>query len=97
MKMMKSSLKDTQPKKVEPAQHTEPKPIRHEHQEDIITTQRQEIESPKVVGKIDLDNLSGAKKKEEPVEAPTPAEKPKPVLQKPETEVKSVTETPYCC
>ena len=33
--------------------------------EDIITTIRQEIEAPKIVGKIDLDNLSGQKKKEE--------------------------------
>ena len=58
-------IKGLPTKKVEPVHHTEPKPVRHETKEDIITTIRQEIEAPKIVGKIDLDNLSGQKKKEE--------------------------------
>ncbi len=81
-------------KKVEPVQHVEPKPVRHEHKEEFVTTNRQEIESPKVIGKIDLDNLSGAKKKEEPVVPPVPVEKPKPVQQKPVVEAQPVQETP---
>ena len=81
-------------KKVEPAQHVEPKPIRHEHKEELITTHRQEIESPKVVGKIDLDNLGGAKKKEEPVVPPASVEKPKPAHHKPVVEAKPVQEAP---
>ena len=81
-------------KKVEPVQHVEPKPVRHEHKEEFVTTNRQEIESPKVIGKIDLDNLGGAKKKEEPVVPPVPVEKPKPVQHKPVVEAQPVQETP---
>jgi translation initiation factor IF-2 len=82
-------IKGHNPKKVEPAPHVEPKPFRPEHKEDMITISRQEIEAPKVVGKIDLDNLSGTKKKEEPV---APAEEPKPVQHKPIVEDKPVKE-----
>jgi len=78
-------------KKVEPVQHIEPKPVRAEHKEELITTTRQEIEAPKVVGKIDLDNLGGTKKKEEPVPVP-PVEKPKPIHHKPVAETKTVEE-----
>ena len=87
-------IKGHTPKKVEPVQHVDPKPVRHEHKEELITSHRQEIESPKVVGKIDLDNLGGAKKKEEPVTPPAPVEKPKPVHHKPTVEAQPVQETP---
>lgn len=91
-------IKDHNPKKVEAVPHVEAKPIRPEHKEELITTKRQEIESPKVVGKIDLENLSGAKKKEEPV-APVvppapPVEKPKPIHHKPVVETQPVQEIP---
>ena len=78
-------IKGHNPKKVEAVPHTEPKPVKHEPKEDIITTSRQEIEAPKVVGRIDLDNLGGIKKKEEPV---AQVEQPKPVHHTPEVEVK---------
>ena len=91
-------IKDHNPKKVEAVPHVEPKQIRHEHKEELITTNRQEIEAPKVVGKIDLENLSGPKKKEEPVAPvvpPTPpVEKPKPIHQKPVVETPPVQEIP---
>ena len=76
-------IKGHNPKKVEAVPHVEPKPIRPEYKEELITTSRQEIESPKIIGKIDLENLGGAKKKEEPVVPPAPVEKPKPVHHKP--------------
>jgi translation initiation factor IF-2 len=85
-------IKGSMYKKPEPVQHTEPKPIRHEHREELITTTRHEIEAPKVVGRIDLDNLSGVKKKEEPVVPVVHAEKPKPVHHKPEVEATPVPE-----
>ncbi len=75
-------------KKIETVQHVEPKPIRPEPKEDLITTNVHEIESPKVVGKIDLENL-GVKKKEEPAAQVIPVEKPKPVSHKPVAEVKA--------
>ena len=81
-------IKGHNPKKVEPQPEHK---VRHEPKEEIITTSRQEIESPKVVGKIDLDNLSGAKKKEEPV---VQVEKPKPAPAKPAVEPKPATEVP---
>jgi len=84
-------IKGNMSKKIEPVVHTEPKPIRHEHKEEMITTIRQEIEAPKVIGKIDLDNLGGVKKKEEPV---VPVEKPKPVHHKPIVEDMPVMESP---
>ena len=56
-------------KKVEPTQHIEPKPVRHDIPVEKITSNRQEIESPKVVGRINLDNLNPFRKKEEPVVA----------------------------
>jgi len=90
-------IKGHNPKKVEAVTHIEPKPVRHEHKEELITTNRQEIESPKIIGKIDLENLGGAKKKEEPVAPvvpPAPVEKPKPVHQKPVVEAQPVQETP---
>jgi len=87
-------IKGHNPKKVEAVPHVEPKPIRHEYKEELITTSRQEIESPKIIGKIDLENLSGAKKKEEPVVPPAPVEKPKPVHHKPVVEAQPVQEIP---
>ena len=78
-------------KKVEPVAPAEPKPIRHEQKEELTTTPRQEIEAPKVIGKIDLDHLGGRKKKEEPV---VPVEKPKPVHHKPVVEETPIKETP---
>ena len=87
-------IKGHNPKKVEAVPHIEPKPIRPERKEELITTNRQEIESPKVVGKIDLDNLGGTKKKEEPVVPPASVEKPKPVHHKPVVEAQPVQETP---
>lgn len=93
-------------KKPEQAPHVEPKPVRHEHKEELITTNRHEIEAPKVVGKIDLTNYGSAKKKEEPSvpeEKPKtvhhhhkPAEVAKPVEQKPAVveEVKEHKEEP---
>ena len=68
-------------KKVEPTQHIEPKPVRHDIPVEKITSNRQEIESPKVVGRINLDNLNPHKKKEEPVAT---EQKPKIVSPKPE-------------
>jgi len=87
-------IKGHNTKKVEAVPHVEPKPIRHEHKEELITTNRQEIESPKVIGKIDLDNLGGTKKKEEPLAPPVPVEKPKPVHHKPVVEAQPVQEIP---
>ncbi len=91
-------IKDNASKK---AEHIlEPKPIRHEHKEELITTNRQEIEAPKVIGKIDLDSRGHVKKKEEPaapvapVAPVTPVEKPKPVHHKPVPETKPVPESP---
>ncbi|MDP2337152.1 MAG: translation initiation factor IF-2 [Bacteroidota bacterium] len=78
-------------KKIEPVPHIEPKPVRHEHKEELITTNRQEIEAPKVVGRINLDNLSPHKKKEEtPVQA---EEKPKIAPKKPVVEAEPVQNT----
>jgi len=73
--------------------HSEPKPIRHEQKEQVITTNRHEIEAPKVVGKIDLTNYGAVKKKEEPFVS---EEKPKTIhpKQAPALEAKSVQETP---
>ena len=88
-------IKGSMYKKPEPVQHTEPKPVRHEHREELITTTRHEIEAPKVVGRIDLDNLSGVKKKEEPVVSVAPVvhtEKSKPVHHKPEVVATPVPE-----
>jgi translation initiation factor IF-2 len=90
-------IKGHNPKKVEPVSHVEAKPIRSEHKDELITTNLQEIESPKVVGKIDLNNLGGVKKKEEPVAPivpPAQVEKPKPVQHKPVVEAQPVQETP---
>lgn len=77
-------IKGHSPKKVEPA--PTPKP---ERKDDFISGPRHEIEAPKVLGKIDLNNLSG-KKKEEPVVS---SDRPKPVVQKPVVEEKPVQET----
>ncbi len=79
-------IKGHNPKKVEPQPEHK---VRHEPKEELITTSRQEIESPKVVGKIDLSNFGGAKKKEEP--APQ-VEKPKPAQPKPSVEAKPAAE-----
>jgi len=90
-------IKGHNPKKVEPVSHVEAKPIRPEHKDELITTNRQEIESPKVVGKIDLNNLGGIKKKEDPlapIVPPAPVEQPKPVHHKPVVEAQPVQETP---
>ena len=78
-------------KRIEHVPQSEPKPFRPEHREEVITTHRQEIESPKIVGKIDLDHHGVVRKKEEvaPVE-----EKPKAVQPKPVIEEKPVQEKP---
>ncbi|MBA4408796.1 MAG: translation initiation factor IF-2 [Bacteroidota bacterium] len=78
-------------KRIEHIPQSEPKPFRHEHREEIITTNRQEIESPKVVGKIDLDHHGAVRKKEE---VSAKEEKPKTVPPKPVTEEKPVPEKP---
>ncbi len=76
-------------KKTESVPHSEPKPVRPEHKEEKNPVVRPEIEQPKVIGKIDLDNLHGRKKVEEP--AP---EKPKVVSpQPPVAEQKPIAET----
>ncbi|HNX54185.1 MAG TPA: translation initiation factor IF-2 [Prolixibacteraceae bacterium] len=77
-------IKGHSPKKVEPTPAAKP-----ERKDDFIAGPRHEIEAPKVLGKIDLNNLSG-KKKEEPVAS---SDRPKPVVQKPLVEEKPVQET----
>lgn len=74
-------------KKTEPT-HVEPKPVRHETPVEKITSNRQEIESPKVIGKINLDNLNPQKKKEEPIAE----QKPKIHTPKPEEANKPAAE-----
>jgi len=76
-------------KRIEHVPQSEPKPIRPEHKEEIITTHRQEIESPKIVGKIDLDHHGVVRKKEE---VPATDEKPKTVHHKPVAEEKPVVQ-----
>lgn len=80
-------IKGHSPKKVEPAPH--PGHAKPERKDDFISATRQEIEAPKVVGKIDLNNLGGAKKKEEPVAS---SDKPKPAAPKPVVEESPVRE-----
>ena len=63
----------------------EPKPARNESREESFEPSRPEIEAPKVVGKIDLDNLGARKKKEE---SPVLEERAKVVEQTPSVEVK---------
>jgi len=87
-------IKGHNARKVEPVQQVEPPRtlgVRHEHkEEEIITTNRQDIEAPKIIGKIDLENLGGAKKKDEHSAS---EEKPKPVHHKPVAEPKPATDT----
>jgi len=78
-------------KRIEHSPQVEPKPFRPEHKEEFITTNRHEIEAPKIVGKIDLDRHGEVRKKEE---APVAEEKPKIVHQKPVSEEKPVQEKP---
>ncbi|HAQ20716.1 MAG TPA: translation initiation factor IF-2 [Prolixibacteraceae bacterium] len=78
-------------KRIEHLPQSEPKPFRQEHREEIITTNRQEIESPKVVGKIDLDHHGAVRKREE---VSATVEKPKPVQHKPSTEESPVQDKP---
>jgi len=80
-------IKGHSPKKVESGPH--PSHAKPERKDDFISGTRQEIEAPKVIGKIDLNNLGGAKKKEEPVAS---SDKPKPVAPKPVVEEKPVRE-----
>jgi translation initiation factor IF-2 len=61
-------IKGNTSRKPEPAPHHEPKAPRHEHKEETFTVSRPEIEAPKVIGTIDLENLNAHKKKEEPVQ-----------------------------
>ena len=84
-------IKDSAFKKTE--LHVEAKPIRLEHKEEKITTNRQEIEAPKIIGKIDLDHLGSTKKKEEPKTPDAPVEKPKTIHHKPASEPKPVEES----
>ncbi len=74
-------IKGHSPKKAEPAPQ-----VKHERKDDFISGTRQEIEAPKILGKIDLNNLGGVKKKEEPA----PVERPRPVVQKAIVEEKPV-------
>lgn len=53
-------------KKSEPVVHHEHKPKKTEPKEETPLTSRPEVEPVKIVGKIDLENLSGRKKPEEP-------------------------------
>jgi translation initiation factor IF-2 len=78
-------------KRIEHTAPSEPKPFRPEHKEEVITTNRHELESPKIVGKIDLDHHGNVRKKEEV--APV-VEKPKAVQHKPVVEEKPVQEKP---
>jgi len=67
-------------KKTEPV--TEPKSFRPEPKSDIFATKRQEIEAPRVIGKIDLDNQGNVRKKEEPKpQAPKPPVEPQPIAE----------------
>lgn len=78
-------------KKPEPSQGAS-RPVRHDHKEDMITTHRHEIEAPKVVGKINLEQIGSPRKKED---APSAEEKPKNIPpQSPVTEQKPVQEKP---
>ena len=85
-------IKDNASKKTEHVVET--KPIKLDHKEEIITTNRHEIEAPKIVGKIDLDNRGHVKKKEEPAIPVAPVEKPKTVHHKPAEEPKTIQEAP---
>lgn len=78
-------VKGHSPKKVEPIPQAKP-----ERKDDFVSGTRQELEAPKVVGKIDLNNLGG-KKKEEPL---APVERPKPVVPNPVIEEKPVVVEP---
>jgi translation initiation factor IF-2 len=84
-------IKGHSSKRIEHTPQSEPKAFRPEHKEEMLTTHRHEIESPKVIGKIDLDHSGTVRKKENvaPVE-----EKPKPVQPQPADEKKSVQEKP---
>jgi translation initiation factor IF-2 len=70
---------------------TEPVPSKPERKDDFISATRQEIEAPKVLGKIDLNNLGGFKKKEEPVAS---SEKPVAAVKKPMPEERPIQEPP---
>ena len=59
----------------------EPAPKKVEKQEEITRVQ-EKPETPKVLGKIDLDNLSGTKKKKEEEVKPEPEAKPEPIEDK---------------
>jgi translation initiation factor IF-2 len=87
-------------KKVEPT-HSEPRNFRHDHKEEIISTPRHEIEAPKVIGKINLDQVGVPRKKEETQvqeekpktvqhSQPVAENKPAPEKSKVAEEVKSV-------
>ena len=67
-------IKGHNTKKAEPSPQPEARPFRVEPKPEHVSTNRPEIESPKVVGKINLDNLNQPRKKEEPV---VHVEKPK--------------------
>jgi translation initiation factor IF-2 len=78
-------------KKTEAAHPIEQKSVKTEHISEKITSNRQDIEAPKVIGRIDLDNLNSQKKKEEPV---APEQKPQVVHPKPEAVTKPVEVIP---
>lgn len=80
-------IKGHSPKKVESVPHADRPHAKPERKDDFISGTRQEIEAPKVIGKIDLNNLGGAKKKEEPVAS---SDRPKPEAPKPVVEEKPV-------
>ncbi|MGE5394711.1 MAG: translation initiation factor IF-2 [Candidatus Saccharibacteria bacterium] len=83
-------IKGNTSRKPEPAPHYEPKAPKHEHKEETFSVNRPEIEAPKVIGTIDLENLNAHRKKEEP---PVQKETP-PVVKKPAPEPAPVAETP---
>ena len=61
-------------KKAEPTPHQDNKQPKPEVKPEKFSTPLPEIEAPKVVGKINLDNLNAPRKKEEPAEPVSPRE-----------------------
>lgn len=75
-------IKGNATRKPEPAPHHETKPPKHEHKEETFSVSRPEIEAPKVIGTINLENLNAHKKKEEqPVHKETPPAPKKQVVE----------------
>lgn len=75
-------------KKSEPVIHSEHKPTRTEPKEEPSLTSQPKVEQVKVIGKIDLENLSGRKKPEETKEEKPVVSKPQPEETKKEAQEK---------